>query len=254
MTSLKDIPKSQGVRQLTLRDQAPTCRIVINGPLYDLGEICKGKKVVDIGCGYGRNRPIVEAVGGEWVGVEPFEGGAHTVQGNAESLPFDAGTFDVAIMDAVLEHVPNVEKSFVEVARVLRPGGLFVGYVAFMECFHEISYCHLSFKALENYATVNGMRLIGIAGGESFGFDYNFRVVLYPLPTRLLQRCIALGVRSLLSLKSAAAYVGLRLGRRKPHAEALEMARLYYQLECLRQSCGFSFVIEKPKTEAMPSA
>jgi SAM-dependent methyltransferase len=252
MTSVKDIPKSQGVRRLTLRDQAPTCRIVINAPLYDLATICAGKKVVDIGCGHGRNRPIVEAAGGEWVGVEPFEGGAHTVLGSAESLPFAADTFDIAIMDAVLEHVPNVEKSFSEVGRVLRPGGLFIGYVAFMECFHEISYCHLSFKALENYAAVNGMLLIGVAGGESFGFDYNFRVLFYPLPTRLLQRCIAICVRSLLSLKSAAAYVALRMGRRKPHAEALEMARLYYKLECLRQSCGFSFIIEKPLIGAAP--
>lgn len=253
MIDSNHIPKSQGVRRLTLRDQAPTCRIVINGPLYDLAAICAGKRVVDIGCGYGRNRPIVEGVGGEWVGVEPFEGGAHTVLGSAESLPFDACTFDVAIMDAVLEHVPNVEKSFSEVGRVLRPGGLFIGYVAFMECFHEISYCHLSFKALENYATVNGMRLIGVAGGESFGFDYNFRVLFYPLPTRLLQRCIAVGVRTLLWLKSLAAYVALRAGRRKPHTEASEMSRLYYKLECLRQSCGFSFIIEKADTAKPPT-
>lgn len=253
MASLKDIPKSQGVRRLTLREQAPTCRIVINGPLYDLAAICTGKKVIDIGCGYGRNRSIVEAVGGEWVGVEPFEGGAHTVLGSAESLPFAAGTFDVAIMDAVLEHVPNVEKSFAEVARVLRPGGTFLGYVAFMECFHEISYCHLSFKALENYAAVNGMRLVGVSGGESFGFDYNFRVLLYPLPVRLLQKAIAISVRNLLWLKSALAYVGLRVGRRKPHTEASGMASLYYKLECLRQSCGFSFVIEKVGDESAGS-
>jgi SAM-dependent methyltransferase len=250
MVDLDHIPKSQGVRRLTLRDQAPTCRIVVNGPLYDLAAICAGKKVVDIGCGHGRNRPIVEGVGGEWVGVEPFEGGAHTVLGSAESLPFDACTFDVAIMDAVLEHVPNVEKSFSEVGRVLRPGGLFVGYVAFMECFHEISYCHLSFKALENYASVNGMRLIGVAGGESFGFDYNFRVLFYPLPTKILQLCIAAGVRGLLSLKSVAAYLVLRIGRRKQHRDAIETARLYYQLECLRQSCGFYFMIEKPITRS----
>lgn len=249
MKALQDIPKSQGVRKLTLRDQSPNCPIVINKPLYDLATVCAKKKVIDIGCGYGRNQPLVERVGGEWVGVEPFEGGAHTVLGTAESLPFAAATFDVAIMDAVLEHVPNVEKSFAEVARVLRPGGLFVGYVAFMECFHEISYCHLSFKALENYAAVNGMRLIGVAGGESFGFDYNFRVLFYPLPTRLLQKGIAISVRNLLWLKSVFAYIALRAGRRKSHPEASEMSTLYYKLECLRQSCGFSFIIENVRDE-----
>lgn len=245
MNKTAPILKSKGVRRLTLRDQAPACRIVINGSLYDLANICSGKRVIDIGCGYGRNRQLIETVGGEWVGVEPFEGGAHTIIGTAEDLPLNTGTFDVAIMDAVLEHVPNVEKAFSEVSRVLRPGGLFVGYVAFMECFHEISYCHLSFKAMENYAAVNGMSLLGIAGGESFGFDYNFGVVFYPLPTKLLRWLIARGVRGLLRIKAAIAYCGLRFSRRLGHCNALEMARLYYQLECLRQSCGFSFIIEK---------
>ncbi|MFT7475981.1 MAG: ubiquinone/menaquinone biosynthesis C-methylase UbiE [Verrucomicrobiales bacterium] len=61
--------------------------------------------------------------------------------------------------NAVLEHVPDVAKAFAETARILKPGGLFVGYVAFMKCFHEISYSHLSFKALESYASKNGMVL-----------------------------------------------------------------------------------------------
>ncbi len=51
----------QGVRKLTLKDQAPNCEIFINEPIYTIKEICRGKKVVDIGCGYGRNRGIVEA-------------------------------------------------------------------------------------------------------------------------------------------------------------------------------------------------
>ena len=120
----------------------------INKQLYDIKDLVKNKKVIDIGCGYGTNRKIVESVGGEWVGVEPFEGGAHTVIGDAENLPFDNNTFDVAVMDAVLEHVPDVGKSFAETSRVLKSGGCFIGYVAFMECFHEISYSHYRIKRL----------------------------------------------------------------------------------------------------------
>ena len=149
----------QGVRKLTLTDQAPDCDIYINKPIYNLKEIVANKKVIDIGCGFGRNKSLVELAGGEWTGVEPFEGGANTVVGDAENLPFDDAIFDVAIMDAVLEHIPDVGKAISEVARVLKPGGVFIGYVAFMECFHEISYSHLSFKALEHYSTINGMKL-----------------------------------------------------------------------------------------------
>ena len=139
---------SQGVRKLTLKDQSPNCEIFINKQLYDIKDLVKNKKVIDIGCGYGTNRKIVESVGGEWVGVEPFEGGEHTVIGDAENLPFDNNTFDVAVMDAVLEHVPDVGKSFAETSRVLKSGGCFIGYVAFMECFHEISYSHYRIKRL----------------------------------------------------------------------------------------------------------
>ena len=237
--------KAQGVRKLTLRDQAPNCEIYINQSIYDLKEITAGKKVVDIGCGYGANKKIVESVGGVWVGVEPFEGGAHTVVGDAENLPFENETFDVAIMDAVLEHIPDVGKAFSETARVLKKDGLFVGYVAFMECFHEISYSHLSFKALEHYAKINGMKLEKVSGGSAFGLDYHTRVLFYPLPFKYGRKVIASVVRGVFKLKSKAAYIGLRHKRKLPKAEALDLSQLYYKIECLRQSNGFLYVIRK---------
>lgn len=235
----------QGVRKLTIKDQAPDCEIFINQEIYDLQDICRGKKVVDIGCGYGRNKPIVESVGGEWVGVEPFEGGAHTVVADAENLPFEDNTFDVAIMDAVLEHIPDVGKAYAEMARVLKPGGLFVGYVAFMECFHEISYSHLSFKAIEHYSNINNMTLEKIAGGSRFGIDYHLNVLFYPLPFKYVRGLVAALHRGLFKLKSKLAYVGLRLIRKMSHIEAQELSNLYYKVECLRQSNGFTYVVRK---------
>lgn len=235
----------QGVRKLTLRDQAPDCEIFINKGLYDLRTLAKGKRVVDIGCGYGRNRAVVESVGGEWVGVEPFEGGAHTVVADAEHLPFEDNSFDIAIMDAVLEHIPDVGKAFAEVGRVLKPGGLFIGYVAYMECFHEISYSHLSFKALEHYSRINNMKLEKISGGSHFGIDYHTAVLFYPIPFRLGRRMIASMMRGIFRLKSRFAYLGLRWRRKMKKEDAKELARLYFKVECLRQSHGFRYVIRK---------
>lgn len=235
----------QGVRKLTLKDQAPDCEIVINQSLYQFGDLVRNKKVVDIGCGHGKNRPIVEAAGGEWVGVEPFDGGANTVTADAEDLPFEDNSFDIAVMDAVLEHIPDVGKAMAEVARVLKPGGQFIGYVAFMECFHEISYSHLSFKALEHYSNINGMKLEKISGGSAFGIDYHMSVLLYPIPSKLLRKFIAASIRCWLKFKSRLAYLGLRYKRKMSGADAKAMARLYYQVECLRQSHGFQYVIRK---------
>jgi SAM-dependent methyltransferase len=236
---------SHGVRALTIQDQAPDAEIFINRSCYSLSEIVAGKKVVDIGCGYGRFQSVVETAGGSWVGVEPFEGGAHMVVGSAEDLPFEDKTFDVAIMHAVLEHVQDVNASFSEASRVLKPGGKLVGYVAFMECFHEISYSHLSYKALEYYAEKHNMKLKKVSGGGEFGISYHLGVLLYPVPTKLLRRLIDKVIRGTFRLKSRIAYVGLRWRRKWDVARAKEYARLYYQVECLRQSVGFDFVIEK---------
>lgn len=242
---MSKVVPGQGVRRITLKDIAPDCEIRINENVFDLAELSRNKKVVDIGCGYGANRPIVEAVGGEWTGVEPFEGGAHTVVGDAENLPFADNTFDVAVMNAVLEHIPDMSKAFKEVARVLKPGGLFVGYSAFMECFHEISYSHLSFKALEHYAKINGMKLQRISGGRRFGIDYHLQVLLYPLPFNWLRGFIAWQIRGIFKLKSKLAYLGLRYRRKYSREQARDYATLYYKVECLRQSTGFNYVIQK---------
>lgn len=45
---------------------------------------------------------------------------------DAESLPYPDGTFDLVVGHAVLHHIPDVEQSFVEMLRVLKPGGRFV--------------------------------------------------------------------------------------------------------------------------------
>jgi SAM-dependent methyltransferase len=238
-------PLGQGVRKLTIEDMSPACEIFINQKLYEISEITKGKKVVDIGCGYGRNKAIVESVGGEWIGVEPFEGGAHTVVADAENLPFADNTFDVAIMDAVLEHIPNVGAAFTEVGRVLKPGGKFIGYVAFMECFHEISYSHLSFKALEHYSGINGMKLMKISGGSRFGIDYHKQVLYYPLPYNWLRPIVAWRIRTIFKFKSKLVYLGYRFKKKLSAGEASRKADLYFKVECLRQSNGFQFIIEK---------
>jgi SAM-dependent methyltransferase len=46
------------------------------------------------------------------------------VRGDAMSLPFDDGVIDVVICAQVYEHVPDDEKMFEEIYRVLKPGGV----------------------------------------------------------------------------------------------------------------------------------
>jgi 2-polyprenyl-6-hydroxyphenyl methylase/3-demethylubiquinone-9 3-methyltransferase len=47
------------------------------------------------------------------------------VNGRAEALPFDDATFDVVTCCDVLEHVSDLDVVVKEIARVLKPGGIF---------------------------------------------------------------------------------------------------------------------------------
>jgi SAM-dependent methyltransferase len=237
----------KGVRLLSFEDQQPNCEYDVNVVAYDLADIVKQgyKKVIDIGCGYGRTRKIVENAGGTWEGVEPFEGGAHTVVANAEDLPFEDGSFDLVNMSSVLEHIPDVEKAIAEVSRILRSGGLFVGYVAFMECFHEISYNHMSYFSLEFYANKHGMKLEKITGGRRFGIDYHKMVLWSPIPFKKMRGFIAFRIRTWNKIKSKVLFLYLRLRKKLDSKTAKQKATIYYKVECLRQSNGYNFVIKK---------
>jgi ubiquinone/menaquinone biosynthesis C-methylase UbiE len=45
---------------------------------------------------------------------------------DAETIPYQDGTFDLVVGHAVLHHIPDVERALRETLRVLRPGGRFV--------------------------------------------------------------------------------------------------------------------------------
>ncbi len=94
--------------------------------------ISEEDRVLDLGCGRGG---IIERLGsmGSWTGTDPDlnslrEHRRHSLSrccAQSERLPFTAATFDVVVASWVLEHMPNPEQTFREIARLLRPGGSF---------------------------------------------------------------------------------------------------------------------------------
>lgn len=54
---------------------------------------------------------------------------AEFVCGNALNLPFEDDSFDVVISIGLLEHFEDIETPIYEQYRVLKPGGLFLGYI-----------------------------------------------------------------------------------------------------------------------------
>jgi len=89
--------------------------------------------VLDAGCG--RANYVLDELAGFWgrkVGIDVAE--EHTtgntsvneiVFGTLDDLPFEQQMFDVVVSLWVLEHISCSGKEFAEIARVLKPGGLF---------------------------------------------------------------------------------------------------------------------------------
>lgn len=94
-----------------------------------------------LGCGAGRHnralryyRPDLTLVGTDLsIGAlrearRAGVGGAYLVA-DAAANPFPDGAFDIALLFDLLEHVPDVDRCVAEIARVLKPGGVFHGFV-----------------------------------------------------------------------------------------------------------------------------
>lgn len=99
-----------------------------------------GKSVLDVGCAGGFMAEAIAEKGASVTGIDPAEDAikaarAHAEQsglsirydvGVGEQLPYPDDSFDAVVCVDVLEHVADLEKVICEIARVLKPGGMFL--------------------------------------------------------------------------------------------------------------------------------
>lgn len=95
-------------------------------------------RVLDVGCGAGTQCFLYAELGHGVVGVdinapliEIARKRARTANiagefhlGSAAALPFEDGSFDVCLLNELLEHVPEWQRCLDEATRVLKPGGI----------------------------------------------------------------------------------------------------------------------------------
>ncbi|MGR3436753.1 MAG: bifunctional 2-polyprenyl-6-hydroxyphenol methylase/3-demethylubiquinol 3-O-methyltransferase UbiG, partial [Shimia sp.] len=99
-----------------------------------------GAEVLDLGCAGGFMAEALDDRGARVTGIDPAQDAieaarAHAAQGGrdirydvgvGEALPYEDARFDHVVCVDVLEHVQDLAQVCREVARVLRPGGLFL--------------------------------------------------------------------------------------------------------------------------------
>ena len=100
----------------------------------------QGKDVLDLGCAGGFMAEAMAARGAKVTGIDPAELAIEAARRHAlteglqisydvgvgEALPYAEARFDAVVCVDVLEHVADLDAVLLEVARVLRPGGLFL--------------------------------------------------------------------------------------------------------------------------------
>lgn len=120
-------------RAADLRQQEVRREFLSNVPFPE------GARVLEVGCGTGAlTRTLASWPGvAQVVGIDPAPslvararelsgefGNVLYREGDGRSLPFDGKSFDAAVFDSTLCHIPGPEDALSEAFRVLRPGGL----------------------------------------------------------------------------------------------------------------------------------
>lgn len=136
----------------------------------------EGDRVLDLGCGAGDSVEQFRSLNPNvrWLGVdlERSPEVATRTRTDAEfrtfdgrTIPADDGSIDVVYCKQVLEHVAEPLPLIADVARVLRPGGWFMGSTSQLEPYHSLSVGNITPYGLHRLLEAAGMELTEVRPG-----------------------------------------------------------------------------------------
>lgn len=125
--------------------------------------------LLDLGAGsvpfYGTYRPFVDNITCiDWPGSLHLTSHLDLVANANIGLPFADSSFDTVLSTSVFEHLHSPDIAWDEVARVLRPGGIFILEVPFMYWIHEQPHDYFRYTeyALRRFSAQCGLKMLSL--------------------------------------------------------------------------------------------
>lgn len=157
---MKDVIPNDHCRQVNSRDMVQALAATGLQP----------KTVLDLGCGVGSSIDLFKEYfpDTEWTGVDIEESpevanrtrsDGKFVTYNGRDLPFPDASFDLVYSHQVLEHVRFPDQVLSEVARVMLPGGVFVGQTSQFEPYHSYSIWNFTIYGFKQLIEDAGLKL-----------------------------------------------------------------------------------------------
>lgn len=156
----------------------------------------RGELLLNIGCG---GDPVPRAVaahaGYEYLGIDIMNPAADLLA-DAQALPLKDASVGLVLSVAVLQYIQHPAVMAREVRRVLKPGGKFLGTVAFLEPYTRNAYYHYTHLGLLNLLEGAGFDVEAIApSGDWDVLAAQARMMLFPKAPRLLANAIVAPLR-----------------------------------------------------------
>jgi len=138
--------------------------------------IRKNSKILDIGCAMGGFLSYLKLLGYKNLyGIEPIQAYVDEAKkdkdivvkkGSVYYNPFEDNSFDIVILDQVLEHLSDLRLAMKQIKRVLRKGGLCYIGVPDVERYNDNIYWYLMREHIQHFSVVDLKRLAQLNGFE----------------------------------------------------------------------------------------
>ena len=136
--------------------------------------ITKDSRILDVGCALGGFINFLKDKGYKNLyGIDPIKAYVNKANnenikiGNVKSIPFEDNSFDIIILDQVLEHLSNLKLTMKEIKRVLKKGGLLYIGVPDVDGYNDDIYYWIIREHIQHFSIV-GIKLLAQTNGFEF--------------------------------------------------------------------------------------